>query len=277
MTSSEIMTFTSGSLQELEVLWEGVVKVDPSISSQMQEGAENGVEIRRLTFRDKTFPYADNAQLDNSDLANDFPNDISIFVKGGKILEYMNCQVIKEHELVKVQKRKLFNRRKQEKNENTRIVAKGFILSPMDTTIGQKHVGCLACVQISNEYHSSLILEKTGLFIFASGSKTSEMTFTSQNRSVTVAFIATNEKPFIAYIRSKPILLKLHCDTNGVKTETILHEANKDLPSKHKTEDPLGILKVRLAKGEISIDEYNKLKKLISDDEEKLDQGSNWI
>jgi hypothetical protein len=34
---------------------------------------------------------------------------------------------------------------------------------------------------------------------------------------------------------------------------------------------------VRLAKGEISIDEYNKLKKLISDDEEKRDQGSNWI
>lgn len=197
------------------------------------------------------------------------------------MLEYMKCSVIKQYQFsTKVQKSSYFKRKKQDTNDysaNKIVAKKGFLLSAVDTTASQHHVGCLASVKVSNEYGESLIFEKTGLVIFASGSKTSEITFTNQKRSVTVVFVASNEKPFIAYMRSKPLLVKLLCDSSGIKTEKILQEEGRDMPGRQKVEDPLQILKVRLAKGEISAEEYNKLRKLIADDEEKVGQGSNWI
>ncbi|AFU60065.1 hypothetical protein Ngar_c31490 [Candidatus Nitrososphaera gargensis Ga9.2] len=269
------------SAQDHEVLWEGIVKIDPSISAHMPEAIEAGGSLKLFTITDTSFPYGDNAQLDNHDLLADFPNEISVYVVGGKMLEYMKCSVIKQYQFSKVQKSSYFKRKKQDTNDNysaKKIVAKkGFLLSPVDAPASQHPVGCLASVKVSNEYGESLIFEKTGLVIFASGSKTSEITFTNQKRSVTVVFVASNEKPFLAYMRSKPLLVKLLCDSNGIKTEKILQEEGQDMPSRQKVEDPLKILKVRLAKGEISAEEYNKLRKLIADDEEKVGQGSNWI
>jgi hypothetical protein len=261
---------------EREVLWEGIVKIDPSISVHMPEATEAGGSLKLFTITDTSFPYADNAQLDNPGLAPNFPNSISVYVMGSKILEYMRCSVIKEYQLAtKMQKSSYFKRKKEDSAK--RIAAKkGFLLSPVDTTAGQQYAGCLASVNISNEYGGSLVFEKTGLFIFASGSKTSEITFTNQKRSVTAVFVASDEKPFVAYMRSKPLLVKLLCDSSGIKTEKILQEEGKDMPGR-QSEDPLKILKVRLAKGEISVEEYNRLRKLIADDEEKLGQGSNWI
>lgn len=265
-----------------EVLWEGIVKIDPSISMHMPEATEAGGDLKLFTIKDTSFPHGDNAQLDNPDLAADFPNEISVYVAGSKILEYMKCSVIKEYQLAtKMQKTSsYFKRKKQDTKDYSAtkgiVTKKGFMLSPVDTTTGQQHVGCLASVRVSNEYGGSLIFEKTGLFIFASGSKTSEITFTNQRRSVTTVFVASDEKPFTAYMRSKPVLVKLLCDSSGIKTEKILQEEGRDLPGR-QSEDPLKILKVRLAKGEISAEEYNRLRKLIADDEEKLGQGSNWI
>jgi uncharacterized membrane protein len=40
-------------------------------------------------------------------------------------------------------------------------------------------------------------------------------------------------------------------------------------------QDSIEILKVRLAKGEITIEEYQKLKKILEDDH--LDSASHWI
>lgn len=270
-----------------EVIWHGIVKIDPSISVHMPEGIEAGNGLKFFTIRDSSFPYSDNAQLDNPDLATNFPNDISIYVTGAKILEYMKCSVVKWYKFATSTRKTSFFRKKryQELNDYSakRIVAaKGFLLSPVNTNNGSNinHVGCLASVKVSNEYGESIIFEKTGLTIFASGSKTSDITFTNQRRSVTTVFVASDEKPFVVYMRSKATLIKLLCDSSGIKTEKTLQveDRGKALPGRQQSEDPLQILKIRLAKGEISVDEYNKLRRLIADDEEKnLDQGSNWI
>lgn len=268
-----------------EVLWHGIVKIDPSISIPMPEASEAGTGLKLFTMTDSTFPYDDNAQLDNPDLVTDFPNNISIYVTGGKILEYMKCSVIKWYQLANnVQKISLFRRKQQDVNDHSakRIVAaKGFLLSPVNTNNGPiNHVGCLASVRVSNGYGESIVFERTGLSIFASGSKTSDITFTNQRRSVTTIFVASDEKPFIAYVRSKATLVKLLCDSSGIKTEKTLQieDSGKALYGRQQIEDPLQILKIRLAKGEISVEEYNKLRRLIADNEEKnLDQGSNWI
>lgn len=269
-----------------EVIWQGIVKIDPSISVHMPEGIEAGNGLKFFTIRDSTFPYSDNAQLDNPDLATNFPNDISIYVTGAKILEYMKCSVVKWHKFAtNMRKTSLFRKKRQQELNDyfaKRIVAaKGFLLSPVNTNNGNiNHVGCLASVKVSNEHGKSIIFEKTGLAIFASGSKTSDITFTNQRRSVTTVFVASDEKPFVVYMRSKATLVKLLCDSSGIKTEKTLQveDAGKALPGRQQSEDPLHILKIRLAKGEISVDEYEKLRRLIADDEEKnLDQGSNWI
>lgn len=272
-----------------EVIWQGVVKIDPSISVHLPEGIEEaGNGLKFFTIRDSAFPCSDNAQLDNPDLVANFPNDISIYVTGAKILEYMECSVIKWYKFATSMRKTSFFRRKRQQDLNDyysakRIVAaKGFMLSPVNTNNGtiNNHVGCLASVNVSNEYGESIIFEKTGLAIFASGSKTSDITFTNQRRSVTTVFVASDEKPFVVYMRSKATLVKLLCDSSGIKTEKTLQveDRGKALPGRQQSEDPLQILKIRLAKGEISVDEYNKLRRLIADDEEKnLDQGSNWI
>jgi hypothetical protein len=269
-----------------EVIWQGVVKIDPSISVHMPEGIEAGNGLRFFTIRDSAFPYGDNAQLDNPDLATHFPNDITIYVTGAKMLEYMKCSVIKWYKFITNMQKTSFFRRKRQQDLNgystKRIVAlKGFLLSPVNVNNGHiNHVGCLASVKVSNEYGESIVFEKTGLAIFASGSKTSDITFTNQRRSVTTVFVASDEKPFVAYTRSKATLVKLFCDSSGIKTEKTLQvqDGGKFLPGQQHSEDPLQILKIRLAKGEITVDEYKKLRRLIADDEEKnLDQGSNWI
>ncbi len=270
-----------------EVIWQGVVKIDPSITVHMPEGIEAGNGLKFFTIRDSAFPYSDNAQLDNPDLVANFPNDISIYVMGGKILEHMKCSVIKGYKFPAIMRKTSFFGRKRQQNLNDyyakKIVAvKGFVLSPVSTNNGNiNHVGCLASVKVSNEYGGSIVFEKMGLAIFASGSKTSDITFTNQRRSVATVFVASDEKPFVVYMRSKTTLVKLFCDSNGIKTEKTLQveDGGKALPGRQRQgEEPLQILKIRLAKGEISIDEYKKLRRLIADDEEKnLDQGSNWI
>lgn len=271
-----------------EVIWQGVVKIDPSISAHIPEGIEEaGNGLKFFTIRDSTFPYSDNAQLDNPDLVANFPNDISIYVTGAKILEYMKCSVIKWYQFAtRVQKTSFFRRKRQQDLNNysaNRIVAaKGFLLSPVNTNDGNMdHVGCLASIKVSNEYGESIIFEKTGLAIFASGSKTSNITITNQRRSATTVFVASDEKPFVVYMRSKATLVKLLCDSSGIKTEKTLQveDGGKPLPGRQQSEDPLQILNIRLAKGEISVEEYKKLRRLIADDddEKNLDQGSNWI
>src|SRR5688500_19886074 len=79
-------------------------------------------------------------------------------------------------------------------------------------------------------------------------------------------------------LRSRPITTLLPYTTLFRSKTLQIEDSGKALHGRQQIEDPLQILKIRLAKGEISVEEYSKLRKLIVDNEEKnLDQGSNWI
>lgn len=254
------------------ILWEGIVKVDPSISTHLDEAVEdNGQKV--ITITDNVYPYQDNAQLDNPGLADDFPNKISLFVKGAEILEYMNCSVFKGYRSGQAQKG-LFRRQEY---PNKKVITKGFVLSPVTgPRASLHHTGCLASIQVCSELSSSLVFEQTGIVAFASGSKTSNITFRDPRSSATIIFVASDKKPFVAYITSKKKMLKLLCDSNGIRTDDVVKsEEATSVPTKQRIEDPVQILKTRLAKGEISIEEYHKLKRII--DNERLDPTSNWI
>ena len=64
------------------------------------------------------------------------------------------------------------------------------------------------------------------------------------------------------------------CNSKGIKIEEGIVKENIDSSSSTK-QDPIEILKVRLAKGEITIEEYQKLKKILQDNH--LDSASHWI
>lgn len=255
------------------MLWKGIVKIDPSIFQYVLTTEEED-DLKVMKIVDSNYPQKDNAQLDNLADIEDFPNEVMIFVKGKEVLEYMNCSVIQ-----------CYNSREEDdsarifKNRDNpdKTVIKGFILEPIIEDAHSDINACLGSTQIDNSFGNSLTIEKGGLFAFTSGTKTSNITFRDPSRSVTIAFVATKDRPFVAYFRSRKRMFKLTCDNRGVSTEEVLMTGKgSSNPANTHQEDPVKILKTRLAKGEITIEEYQRLRKIIED--EKTDPNNNfWI
>jgi hypothetical protein len=263
-----------GIFSDYETIWEGIVKVDPGITEYIssQKSQPNGFKV--FTIEDSKYQYQDNAQLDNPMALKDFPNKILLFVTGGEIMEYMSCLAIKCHKWSPGSKG-LF---KKETSREKKIMEKGFILQPVSDKIITEHLACLACIQFDNESSKSLAIEQQGICIFASGSQTSHITMRDPRKSVTTVIVASDERPMISYVNSKNKVLKLTCNGKGITTEEIFkqEENNYYSPQHHdKQADPISILKMRLAKGEITIDEYLKLQKIIED--EHFDSSSRGI
>lgn len=250
-----------------EVLWSGIVKVDPSISQHVSEITEEEGDVKIIDVSDSNYPYRDTGQLDNLSGLDDFPNTVTIFVKGKEILEYMNCSVIMGYQDPAV-KKGLFRNHVEAK----KVSVKGFILEPVavGSAYGQEEA-CLASIQADNRLGSSVTLEQSGIFAFTSGSQTSNITFGNPSRSVTIVFLASSDKPFVAYFHSKKGMIRLICNGNRMGTEEVARDANSTESSPSPPVDPLSILKVRLARGEITIEEYTKLRKILQD--EPADSG----
>jgi hypothetical protein len=254
-----------GLPSECETVWEGIVKVDPGLMEYIssQRIWQDGFKV--FTVIDSKYQYEDNAQLDNPIGSKDFPNKITLFVEAGEILEYMNCHAIKYYEYSSSSKR-LF---KKDSPREKKTIVKGFILQPASDKIITEYFACLACVQFDNESSKSLAIEKPGLCIFASGSQTSHITIRDPHKSVTTVFVASDERPLAAYIHSKNKISKVICTSVGIRTEEILkREDDKYFSTQHyvKQADPISILKMRLAKGEITVDQYLKLQKIVEDE-----------
>jgi len=241
-----------------EVLWSGMVKLDPSVSQHISELAEEG-DFKIIDIADSNFPYRDTGQLDNRDGLDDFPNTVTIFVKGKEILEYMNCSVIMGYQNPEA-KRGLFRNRVETK----KVSVKGFILEPAAIRSAQDPEACLASIQADNRFGASVTIERSGIFAFTSGSQTSNITFGNPSRSVTIVFLASKDRPFVAYFHSKKGMIRLSCNGNGIKTEEVAKNESSTESSANPP-DPLLILKVRLARGEITVDEYTKLRKILQD------------
>lgn len=75
--------------------------------------------------------------------------------------------------------------------------------------------------------------------------------------------MASNEKPFVASVRKKGSIFTMKCDNNGIDEES--HDKGKEIQKNiiKQNENPLEILRIRLAKGEITKEEYEEMKSIL--------------
>jgi hypothetical protein len=264
-----VVPYTELPYSHLEQIWKGIVKVDYSLINKTSEGHEYG-DYTIVTINDSRYGNNDNAQFDNYDGIGDFPNEIVLFVRGNGFLERMQCAVVKGYK--EKEYKKLFQRSTDIRRG---LDCKGFILEPA-TGDGTLNVdACLALLQLDNEYSNKIYFNQLGMYAFTSGSQTSNITFRDPHRSVTTAFIASKDKPFIAYVYSKDKTRKFFCDDIGIKVNQDLMENKEELQHSPMTRNSaLEILKRRLARGEITMEEYHNVKRIILEDEK---YSSNWI
>lgn len=252
-----------------EHIWKGIVKVDYSLVNKTSEGSEYG-DYTIVTINDSRYGNEDNAQLDNYDSLSDFPNEIVFFVRGNEILERMQCAVVKGYK--EIEYKKLLQRSVDIRKS---LDCKGFILEPATEDATLEVDACLALLQLDNEYSDEIYFNQLGISAFTSGSQTSNITLRDPHRSVTTAFVASKEKPFIVYVYSKDKTRKFFCNDSGIKvTQDLLEDKREAQHSLMTRNSALDILKMRLARGEINIEEYQKVKRVILEDE---NYSSNWI
>ncbi len=276
--------------KDVDVLWSGTVKMSQSFVDCMSEPIIQD-DLKIYTISDHRFGREDNAQFDNPGLSKNFPNEIAIVLKGNKIMEFMRCSVFTRQEYLEAGGGFM---QKSVKRKKTMI--KGFFLEP-STHAGVPEHAYLSVFQFDNrnsdnqiaiqfdsvESKPSLVVEKLGCAALASGSQGSNITFSKDpQKSVTIFYVATDQKPFIARLDTNQGKRRTVCRSDGVKTEEIkppditqnLRAEKYQSVHSSALDEPLKILNTRLAKGEITIYEYENLRKVM---ESKAGQAStNW-
>ena len=107
-------------------------------------------------------------------------------------------------------------------------------------------------------------IENNPFVCFGSGSKSAEGE--AARESITCVFIASDSQPFIASVRRKGRIYAVKYDSSGTKQDKEDKGGITTEPAKSarpKEEDPLQVLKLRLAKGEITKEQYEELRKVI--------------
>lgn len=262
-----IVLSSDHSYSDLERLWKGIVKVDHSLVSSTYQSLEYG-DYTVITTNDSKYGNKDNAQFDNYDGLVDFPNEIVFFIKGNEFLERMRCTVIKGYK--EERSKKVLGSYDVRKT----LACKGFILEPTKEDDALDVDACLALLQFDNEYSQDLSIERLGIHAFASGSQTSNMTLRDPRKSVTTTFVASEDKPFVAYVYLMGKTLKFFCDNSGLKSYHVQQNRREAQQSPKTKNKSLDILKTRLATGEITIEEYERVRRIILDDE---NYSSNWV
>ncbi len=250
---------------------------------------QEGVKI--YTIYDCKFDREDNAQFDNPDLQKNFPNKITVVLKGDKVMESMRCSAFTMQEHFDT---KRFTRSVKRQKTTT----KGFVLEPLQQQQQQptttEHDAYLSMFQFDNKNSSnqtivqfnsidlkpSLVVEKLGCAAFASGSQGSSVTFSKDpKKSVTILYAASEQRPFVARLDTNQDRRWIVCKSNGEEIKIDDQTEELQTPTKKPDNTPgldeaLKILNTRLAKGEITIYEYENLRQVM---ENRTDKAStNW-
>jgi len=263
----------------MEPLWEGLVKIDDTLDDYVSEisdmGDANNLHIRDMKYH-HDFRFASQEWGSNRFL----PNEVIIVVKGKELLDHMKCTATLGYQQIQKTRGLI----KKETYYEKAIRMKGFILEPTSgvggapiksvSTLEQSapkeiSVPRLASYRATIGRDNTFNVEREGIGCFYSGSASSYVGFSSDAayKSVTCVFVASDQMPFLAYVRKKGRILKMTCDNNGIKEEGqdkgVETKEGKPKRTKKPSEDPLQILKLRLAKGEITKEEYEELRKAL--------------
>lgn len=228
-------------------------------------------DYRLFNITDTKYGHDDIVQLDNVHGKPNFPNKVTVIVKG-ELIEYMDCFAIKCHTLSE-------SNGFLKKSAIKSTTLKGFILQPTSNKNEIDSHACLAAIQFNNEEGKILSITHQGLLTFTSGSRTSNVTIGNPRKSVTMVFVSSDEDPFVASMGLKKSSLKLTCGSTGISKKEDLEKAQSPSSQSPLTTSTNGhsleILNSRLSKGEITIEEYQKLKEILQDGTNK--SSFYWI
>ncbi len=251
---------------DTEVIWQGTVKVDSSMIRYVTSSIDEKNDFRLYNIIDTKYGHNDIVQIDNVLGKSNFPNIVTIILKGD-LIEYMDCFAFKCHTLSEANG---FLKKKSYK----KTILKGFILQPAFNVSDIDSHACLAAIQFDNEEGKILNITHQGLLSLATGSRTSNVTIGNPRKSVTMVFVSTDENPFVASVGTKKPTLKLICGSTGISRKEYLEKSQlatsqPSLITSSTKEHSLEILNSRLSKGEITIEEYQKLKEILQNESNK--------
>lgn len=240
--------------------WTGIVKIDDSLDDYVTN-IEDEQNSKRLIIKDVKYH---NTKYDTIDAPlgisrYSYPTQVTIWMTSKTELQnVMKCDAL----LGFYREEKIRGFIRKEKYYEDKLVAKGFKLGPVDTY--DEKIPILASYRAGIGADNAINIEQNGIICFCSASQSSE--YEAAYQSLTCVFTASDEKPFVAYVRKKGRLSKIICDNNGIK-EIPQDKNHEELKKKsvNPREDPLTVLKLRLAKGEISKEEYEDLQKMIKE------------
>lgn len=249
---------------DIDVLWSGTVRLDQSLADCLMEPTiRDGYSV--YAVHDSTYGRENNVQFDNPGSFKKFPNTVTVVAEGWDGAESLQCSAF-----VAYGDARDGLLRRGPKRE---AIAKGFVFEPLSGVEGDIH-SRIAKFQFDNgnsaneaAYHLDgigatppLEMESLGCAAFASGSDGSSVTFAKDpKRSVTVVFVASDRKPFVARVGSAYSRKRVTCRGSGFVVEGI-DPAGRG-PGETTPGGPLDILNTRLAKGEITVQEYEKIRR----------------
>jgi hypothetical protein len=239
--------------------WSGIVKIDDSLDDYVTD-IDDAQESKRLIIKDVKYHHTNYLTPDvppNFSVYG-FPTQVVIWIKqNSELQDYMKCDALLGY--YKEAKTRGFIRKETYYVE--RLEAKGFRLEPTDIHEGK--IPVLGSYRANIGSDNNIDIEQIGLVCFCSSSQSSMSD--AAWKSLTYVFVASDEKPFVAYVRKKGTINKVICNSDGI-TEISQDRGQKESKKKQRikpNDDPLTVLKLRLAKGEITKEEYEELKKTL--------------
>lgn len=242
----------------LKSVWEGIVKIDDTFDDYISDIQERE-DHKQITIKDLNYHNPNYHTFDNAAGTISFPTEITVLVYGKEIKEYMKC--IAFYGFQKIEKERGLIRKEKYYEEIMR--AKGFRLDPITETSGNDYP-ILASYRAKMGADHSFDIKQKGIVAFGTGSDSSG--YEAAYSSITTAFVASDVQPFMAVVRKKGKIFNVLCNSSGIKEESAdFGEKKKPQITKAK-DDPLTVLKLRLAKGEVTPEEYENLKKMLESD-----------
>jgi len=240
-----------------DALWKGQIRVDESFDDYVTNISDL-TDSKQYTIRDVKYHHEIYSHIPGiGDLG--FPYSLTIILEGKELSDTMDCVAANWYDLVEKTRGLI----RKEKYYEKRIRARGFKMRKSSSS--QTNLPCLASYRGFLGKDNSFSISQKGLVCFMSGSQSGPYTDTAAYKSVTCLFVASNEKPFVASVRKKGKIFNVICDSDGIREES-QDVKEPDKPKKPKPkDDPLAVLKLRLAKGEITKEEYEDLRKTLEE------------
>lgn len=248
---------------KLQILWQGVVKVDDSIDDYVSNISHSGgykhYQIKDVKYHHTKYDTADNQRYG----LTYWTDSVDILVEGESFDEYMHAAALIRYQLIEKQRGLI----RKEKYVEKRSDLKGFLLRRI-TIQGDKQalgsVPILAVYRANIGGDNAFNIQKEGHVTLYTSSSSAAHYNNPARISLTCVFVASNDNMFVAQQRIKSRMTSIEYDSAGFKGKAEDKGGEKAQEKKpSNTKNPLDILKTRLAKGEITLEQYNELKKVI--------------